>query len=343
MTKSDHSGETLANSASKIYKLATRGSALALWQSQFIVDQLRAHHLECTLSIIKTTGDLVQDRFLSEMGGKGAFIKELEDAMIKGECDLAMHSLKDMPVEIPQGFVLGAILKRHSVLDAMIFRKDLVQKLGLQTAQFITKEFLASLGPLKVGTSSLRRRHLLEGASSFITVTGLRGNVDTRIRKLHESKDLDAIILAKASLDRLGLDQSCAFTFDPEWFVPSPGQGAIAVELPATSPILPIVSKLDCQSTRQAVELERTILKRLGGDCTMPIGAWIGPSQRQSETGLLLRVAVLGRGNLKATSVIHIDQAKGFDQDSIVNRCLAELKKAGVNDVLASLNIEHRI
>jgi hydroxymethylbilane synthase len=329
--------------SSPIYKLATRGSKLALWQAELIQRLLDKHRVKSELHIVKTTGDQIQDRFLSDMGGKGLFIKELEESMQRGESHLAMHSLKDMPVNIPAPFVLGSILPRHSVQDTIIFRQDLFGHLGLTSNQIVTKELLASLGPLKIGTSSLRRKYLLQSANQKIEVIGLRGNVDTRLRKLHDYKDYDAIILATASMDRLQLDSTTALNFDTSWFIPSPGQGAIAIECPETSPLRSVLDQLDCPETRFCVAVERAVLKELGGDCTMPIGAWLSSSERQDQKGYMMRVNVLGPNNMQAKSQLFFDFSTKHDIIGMTTKILEDLKNNGVNRVLQALNINHSV
>lgn len=321
----------------KPLRLATRGSALALWQSQFIADQLQKLGQPVELQIIKTTGDQVQDRFLHEIGGKGTFIKELEESLAAGTSDLAMHSLKDMPVQLPPGFKLTAILKRHSFADVVIFKPSLYDKLAIKPGTMLGAKDLKTLGPMKIATSSLRRQALLEQLESGIRIQPVRGNVDTRLRKLQE-QDWHALILAEASLDRLGLDKSTAHRLDPMWFVPCAGQGAIAVETVADSPHQDLIAKLDCAKTRLQISIERLVLQALGGDCTMPFGCLVQPDPRH-EGFWHGRVVVLDmQGNSSAASHSMMERMIG-DGQSFATKLLDGLRASGVNDVLKRLGI----
>lgn len=321
--------------------LATRGSTLALWQANFIADLLKAEGLNTELSVIKTTGDIVQDRFLHEIGGKGLFIKELEEAMRRGEADLAMHSLKDLPVRLPDGFQLTAILKRHSVCDAIIFRKSLYDRLGLSPGETLNSSHVKSLGPLRIATSSLRRQALLEQLGSGIIVKPIRGNVDTRLKKL-ESEDWHALILAEASLERLNIKGLCAHRLDPQWFIPCAGQGAIAVETPSDSPYLADISKINCTATNLHVSIERAVLKALGGDCTMPFGCLVQKDAR-AEGSTLARVIVLDLEGRSACAMHSLSDHKLGDGSGLVSILLEKLKADGVNKILETLKITQRV
>ena len=321
--------------------LATRGSALALWQSNFIADQLKQLGVAVELSVVKTTGDQVQDRFLHEIGGKGLFIKELEEALKAGKADLAMHSLKDMPVQQPKGFALTAILKRHCVTDLIIFKPTLYQKFGLTPGATLGAKELKALGPMKIATSSLRRQALLEQLNSGISVQPVRGNVDTRLRKLEE-QDWHALILAEASLDRLSLPKNTAHRLDPMWFVPCAGQGAIAVETLENMPARSEIAKLDCQDTRLQITIERAVLQALGGDCTMPFGCLVQPDPRH-DGAWLGRVVVLDmQGNSATASHSMMGHMIG-DGRSFAAKLLEGLRAKGVNDILRRLGISRVI
>ena len=166
-------------------KIATRGSKLALWQANYVSSMLRDLGIEAELNIIKTQGDRVQDRFLHEIGGKGLFVKELETSMLNGETDLAVHSLKDLPAVTPEPFVLPAILKRHNPVDAIIFKPESFKRLGI-IDKTLSKDHFRDMGEVTIATSSLRRQSLFKGVSKNIKLEAVRGNVDTRIRKLME-------------------------------------------------------------------------------------------------------------------------------------------------------------
>ncbi len=324
-------------------RLATRGSVLALWQSNFIASELKKNGLDTDLKIIKTTGDIVQDRFLSEIGGKGLFIKELEEAMKKDEADLAMHSLKDLPVEIPSGFSLSAIMKRHSVFDAIIFRKDLYSKLGLNSGKVLGREDIRSHGPLRIATSSLRRQALFAELKSGIKIEPIRGNVDTRIRKIDEL-GLDAIILAEASLIRLGLTSDlCYHRLDSQWFIPCAGQGALAIETPADSKYLSYIAKLDCAESRLAVTIERSVLKALGGDCTMPFGCLVETDPRNKELLKGSVIVMTADGQMVKSFKTMKRSELSLEGRELTAELVKDLKANGANKILEQLGISTRL
>lgn len=257
-------------------RIGTRGSALALWQAQSVARQLlEAAGVEPEIVIVKTSGDKFQQASFSQIGVKGIFIKELEDALLDGRIDLAVHSMKDVPTELPKGLTIAAIGKREDVRDALLSS-------GGGT--------LASLPQgARVGTSSLRRQAQLLFARSDLRILELRGNVDTRIEKLRRG-DYDAIVLAKAGLDRLGLSGNISEVLPQKVSLPAAGQGAIGIEARAEdSETLRLLTALEHGETRSAVTAERSALAGLGGGCQVPIGAW-----GRIESGkLLLDVAVL--------------------------------------------------
>jgi hydroxymethylbilane synthase len=256
-----------------VLRIATRKSALALWQAEHVAGLLRVAHpgLRVELVPLSTRGDEIIDKPLATIGGKGLFLKELEVAMLEGRADLAVHSLKDVPAELEHGFTLPAILPRADAADA-----------------FVSNDY-ASLTALpngaRVGTSSLRRQAQLRAVRPDLELLDLRGNVGTRLQKL-DSGHYEAIVLACAGLERLGLHDRirCRLTA-PTW-LPAPGQGAIAIEARADQPsVLDALAVLDDADTRLAVTAERTMNHALGGSCTVPIGAWCTVTER----GLHLR------------------------------------------------------
>jgi hydroxymethylbilane synthase len=232
--------------------IGSRGSQLALWQAHWVQQRLAALGLESRIEIIKTTGDRVTSVPLSSVGGKGLFTKEIEEALLAGTVDLAVHSLKDLPTEIPAGLQIAAIPEREDPRDAMVGKK------------------LAELaGGAKVGTSSLRRSAQLRRLRPDLQVESVRGNVDTRLRKLDEGQ-YDAIVLAAAGLTRLGWQGRIAETLAPDVMCPAVGQGALAVETRVGENVC---RALDHAETRAAVTAERALLASLGGGCLTPIGA----------------------------------------------------------------------
>jgi hydroxymethylbilane synthase len=236
--------------------IGSRGSELALWQARWIQARLRELGEQSRIEIIRTTGDKITDVALSKVGTKGLFTKEIEEALLEGVIDLAVHSLKDMPTELPAGLTLAAIPEREDPRDAMI---------GLALRQLPRGA--------RVGTSSLRRAAQLRAVRPDLEIGDIRGNVDTRLRKLDEGRH-DAIVLAVAGLRRLGWEQRIAEALDPGVMCPAVGQGALAVETRDDGgPALQMARRLEHLDTRIAVTAERAVLASLGGGCQVPIGA----------------------------------------------------------------------
>ena len=243
--------------------IGTRGSALALWQARHVIERLTAvlPSLHVEIKQITTQGDRVRDRALSQVGGKGLFVKEIEIALQVGEIDLAVHSLKDMPTELPGGLALGAIMERADARDALVARDG--------------KSTLATLSPgARIGTSSLRRRAQVLARRPDLVVVDLRGNVDTRLRKLRDGL-CDGAVLAVAGLARLGYADRISEHLPVDIMVPAPGQGALCVEVrDDDAAIQTTIAPLDHRETFQAAMAERAFLYRLEGGCRVPIGAY---------------------------------------------------------------------
>jgi hydroxymethylbilane synthase len=245
----------------KHLRIGTRGSLLAKWQAESVRKQLFAFAgVEAEIVIIKTSGDKMQQAPLTQIGGKGIFIKELEDALLDESIDLAVHSVKDIPTEVPRGLSFPAVCRRDDIRDCLISPTGSTLENLRQGA--------------RVGTSSLRRQAQLLRLRADLDIRELRGNVDTRLRKVGDG-EYDAIVLAKAGLDRLGLSQRISEIFAPEVFMPAVGQGAIAVETRlGDHETGDLLAKLDDQETRAAIITERALLGALQGGCQVPIGAW---------------------------------------------------------------------
>ena len=260
----------------KALRIGTRGSALALWQARTMARALLdATSVEPEIVIIKTSGDKFQQTSFSQIGAKGVFIKELEDALLEGRIDLAVHSMKDVPTEMPESLTIAAIGKREDARDALLSSPGATLESLPQNA--------------RVGTSSLRRQSQLLFARHDLRMLELRGNVDTRIEKLRRG-DYDAIVLAKAGLDRLGLSENISQVLSHEVSLPAAGQGAIGIETrKEDTETLRVVARLEDAETRSAVTAERSSLAGLGGGCHVPIGAW----GRVENGRLFLDVAVL--------------------------------------------------
>jgi hydroxymethylbilane synthase len=242
-------------------RIGTRGSLLAKWQAEFVRKQLFASAgVETEIVIIKTTGDKEQIAPLSQIGGKGIFIKELEEALLEETIDLAVHSVKDVPTDIPSRLMFPAVCRREDVRDCLV---------GANGAT------LSSLRQgARVGTGSLRRQAQLRHLRPDLDVRDLRGNVDTRLRKV-ESGEYEAVMLAKAGLDRLGWSGRITETLSPEVFLPAVGQGAIGVECRLRdTEAADTVAGLDDAETRTAIIAERSLLSAVQGGCQVPLGAW---------------------------------------------------------------------
>jgi hydroxymethylbilane synthase len=240
--------------------IGSRGSALALWQARHIQAKLAGLEAESRIEIIKTTGDKIQDVPLAKVGGKGLFTKEIEEALLAGDIDLAVHSMKDVPTEIPEGLIIAAIPEREEARDALVGRSLAELQAGV-----------------RIGTSSLRRASQLHALKRGLIVETLRGNVDTRLRKLDEGQ-YDAIVLAAAGLRRLGWQDRIRELIPVEIMCPSVGQGALAIETRGfdhkdRGAAWKLVRKLDHAPSRITVEAERALLATLGGGCQVPVGA----------------------------------------------------------------------
>jgi len=242
--------------------IATRESQLALWQAYHIRDRLKDLHagLDVELLGMTTQGDQILDSPLSRIGGKGLFVKELEQAMAAGRADLAVHSIKDVPMDLPEGFVLAAITAREDPRDAFVSNRYMT---------------LADLpAGAKVGTSSLRRQAQLRARFPHLVIDTLRGNVNTRLRKLDEGQ-YDAIILAAAGLKRLGFDARITAVLSPEESLPAVGQGALGIETLAARPeVAALLAPLNDPSTAACVRAERAMSRVLQGGCQAPIGGY---------------------------------------------------------------------
>jgi len=256
--------------------IGTRGSKLALWQANWVKDQLEKRHpgIHVVLEIIKTKGDKILDVPLAKVGGKGLFVKEIEEALLDGRIDIAVHSMKDMPAEIPTGLCIGAVPERETPTDVLIARE------GLR---------LQDMGPSpRIGTSSLRRGAQLLHIRPDVQIVPLRGNLDTRLRKLVD-ENLDAIVLAAAGVKRLGLAGRITEYLRPDVMLPAVGQVALCIETRLADPVItPLVSALNHGETRSAVLAERAFLARLEGGCQVPIaGHATLAGDRLSITGLV--------------------------------------------------------
>mgnify|MGYP005812011533 CR=1 FL=1 len=303
--------------------IATRESRLALWQAEHVQARLAAQGLAATLLPMTTRGDRIVERTLAKVGGKGLFVKELEQALADGRAQLAVHSLKDVPMELPPGYRLGAVLERDDPRDA-----------------FVSPRWpaLAALprGAV-VGTSSLRRAVQLLAARPDLQIEPLRGNVHTRLAKL-DSGAYDAIVLAVAGLARLGLATRIRAAFEPGEMLPAAGQGALAIELraDAAASLHAALEPLQHRPSALATAAERAVARALGGSCSMPLAA------HAAWDGAVLRLAaVLGDGVDLRRPLLRADVAAAVADDdaarALGERAAATLRAAGADAYLAAV------
>jgi hydroxymethylbilane synthase len=299
-------------------RIATRRSPLARWQANHVADLLRAHDagLEVTLHELVTRGDKILDVALARVGGKGLFVKEIEDALLAGEAEIAVHSMKDLPAVLAEGLVVGAVPAREDPRDALCSPRH------------------RTLGALprgaRVGTSSLRRGAQLKALRPDLRIELVRGNVETRLRKASEA--LDAVVLAYAGLRRLGLAEHATQVFEPAQMLPAVAQGALALEARAgDAATLARLAPLDDPETRQRVEAERGLLRRLEGGCQVPIAAHATLGQGR----LTLRALV---ASLDGTRVVRGERSGPASEARALGERLAEeLLAAGAAEILKEL------
>ena len=285
-------------------RIATRQSALALWQANHVAARLRAEHPALAIELVplSTRGDLILDRPLATIGGKGLFLKELEVAMLGGQADIAVHSLKDVPMDLDDGFALGAVLERADPADAFVSTLcDRVDNLP---------------NAARVGTSSLRRQAQLRALRPDLQVLDLRGNVGTRLGKL-DAGNYDAIILACAGLERLGEARRIRSRLEPPRWLPAAGQGAIAIEYRAGDRrIAELLAPLDDAETARCVTAERALTRRLQGNCQVPIAAFCV----ETEAGLHLQGLV---GDAKSGRLVRAEATGGLAQPDEIGAAVA--------------------
>jgi hydroxymethylbilane synthase len=298
---------------------ATRPSALARWQTQWVISALQEKHpnLTCEEKVITTQGDKILDKPLPEIGGKGLFTQELESELLSGEVHCAVHSLKDLPVANPDGLTIGCIPVRAEVRDALISKNG------------YTLETLPS-GSV-VGTSSLRRAAQILSARPDLSTKSLRGNVDTRLRKALGGQ-YDAIILAGAGLTRLGLEENVTEWLLLNVMLPAPGQGALAVQCRSEDDeTLLLLSALEDISTRAAVTAERQFLLGLGGGCAVPVAAYADVRRETSDIILTGLVA-----SIDGKKLIRVN-GKGSDPQEVGKQLAQEAIAQGANEILAQI------
>lgn len=299
--------------------IATRESPLAMWQALHVQARLREHYPQARVEILgmTTRGDQILDRTLSKVGGKGLFVKELETALMQGRAQLAVHSLKDVPMELPEGFVLAAVSEREDPRDAFVSPK------------------YASLDEMpagaKVGTASLRRELMLRARYPHLQVASIRGNVGTRLAKL-DAGEYDALVMAGAGLKRLQLSERIRMLLDPSVSLPSPGQGALGIEVPANRPdIVEAMQFINDADTRACTLAERAVSRALGGSCQVPLAAYA-----IVENGRMWLRAHVGDHR---TGEMLSAQARGAvaDYEAVAAQAVAALKEQGADALLAKV------
>ena len=326
MSEASTSTPTSTPTSGKKVVIATRESRLAMWQARHVKALLESRlGWQVELLGMTTQGDQILDRSLSKVGGKGLFVKELEVALSEGRADIAVHSLKDVPMDLPEGFALACVLSREDPRDA-----------------FVSNQF-ASLAELPlgavVGTSSLRRLVLLRALRPDLRIAPLRGNLDTRLRKL-DAGDYDAIVLAAAGLKRLGMDSRIRMAFEPDDMLPAAGQGALGIEVRSDrADLLQALCTLADKATWLAVTAERTVSRAMGGSCSMPLAsftttvpakdgsqamrlraAWGDPASAESLPGLPLAALV----HAEKTAAV-----RSFEEAEALGEAVAAQLRAG--------------
>ena len=304
--------------------IASRESMLAMWQAEHIKGRLKALYPDCEVEILgmTTRGDQILDRTLSKIGGKGLFIKELEQALQDGRADLAVHSIKDVPMELPEGFALAAIGERASPFDAFV------------SNQYARLEEMPA-GAI-VGTSSLRREAQLRAKFPHLTIKPLRGNVQTRLSKL-DNGDYDAVILAAAGLQRLGLDGRIREILSPADSLPAAGQGALGIEIAARRTDLAyILRPLNHEETAACVTAERALARALGGSCQVPLAAYC-----VMEDGLLTLNGLVGHPD--GSVIIEASaQAPAAYADALGRAVAKRLADDGAEELIAAVLAEQQ-
>ena len=302
--------------------IGTRGSKLALWQANWVQAAIQDKHpqVRADIRVIRTKGDKILDVPLAKVGGKGLFVKEIEEALLGGQIDLAVHSMKDMPADLPDGLCIGAVPEREKPHDVLISKNGALGKLKKGAV---------------IGTSSLRRAAQLRYARPDVSIRSLRGNLDTRLKKL-DTGNMDAVVLAAAGVRRLGLQDRITEYLDESVMLPAAGQGALCIEVREDDArINAIVGELDDPATRRAVTGERAFLHRLGGSCQVPIAAY-----GKIEADDLFLSGLVADVDGSALVREQVTGSWKFPED-LGNRLAEKLMNLGAADILERLKIEN--
>jgi hydroxymethylbilane synthase len=314
-------------------RLGTRGSHLALWQADAVAARLAAAGgPRCRIVVVKTTGDRLQEAPLSEEGGKRLFVKELEDALLRDEIDLAVHSSKDMPVALPAGLAIAAVLPREDPRDALVLPLTAVVPASNEDPE---ASLSAALGPSpRVGTSSVRRIAQLTRLFPRARFAPIRGNLDTRLRKLDEGQ-YDALVLAAAGLRRLGFHARISSALPSSICVPAPGQGIVAIEIRADDgPVAAAAAAVNDGLAESALRAERAVVAALGGGCQTPIGALASPREGEMLELVAVVAAQDGSRTLRAEAIGHRAEAEILGSQ-VAGRLLAQ----GADAILAESRV----
>jgi hydroxymethylbilane synthase len=306
-------------------RLGTRGSQLALWQANTVAARIAAAGgPPCDIVVIRTSGDRLQEAPLSEVGGKRLFVKEIEDALLRGEIDLAVHSSKDMPAILPEGLVIGGVLPREEPLDAVVLP-------GPARSVSTIEDLLAMLGQSpSIGTGSVRRIAQLTRLFPGAHFTPIRGNLDTRLRKLDERAH-DALVLAAAGLRRLGFRDRISYALPADACVPAPGQGIVAIEIRAADDaVREVVGRIDDPAAAAALSAERALVDALGGGCQTPIGALATPLDGDRIEMVAVVVALDGSKAVRGRG-----EAPRAEAAALGARIGAQLIADGADEILA--------
>jgi len=323
-------------------RLGTRGSQLALWQANTVAARIAAAGgPPCEIVVIRTSGDRLQEAPLSEVGGKRLFVKEIEDALLRGEVDLAVHSSKDMPAILPDGLAIAGVLPREEPLDAVVLPAPAASGGSRTDAAARTvasvEDLVAMLGQSpSIGTGSVRRIAQLTRLFPGARFTPIRGNLDTRLRKLDEGAH-DALVLAAAGLRRLGFRDRISYALPADACVPAPGQGIVAIEIRAVDDaVRQVVSRIDDPAAAAALSAERALVDALGGGCQTPIGALATPLDGDRIEMIAVVVALDGSKAVRGRG-----DGPRAEAAALGARIAAQLIAGGADDILAEVKSAH--
>ena len=317
-------------SALQDLRLGTRGSQLAVWQANTVAARIAATGgPPCRLVIIKTSGDRLQEAPVSEVGGKRLFVKEIEEALLRGEIDLAVHSSKDMPAVLPAGLAIAGVLPREDPLDAVVLKTD--GGSGSRRTWSTIDDLVGTIGQSPaIGTGSVRRVAQLSRLFPGARFTPIRGNLETRLRKLDEGV-YDALVLAAAGLRRLGFASRISLTLPVSACVPAPGQGIVAIEIrEGDGPLRQVVSRIDDAAAGAALEAERALVAALGGGCQTPVGALASPIDEETIELVAAVVALDGSRAVRCSAC-----AARREANALGARVGARLLADGADQILA--------